>query len=316
MYPDLYRGLNLKLEDLEKYNSPLVGFYRRTVIPRGMIKLPVQAKNEVVQVNFIIVKAYSPYTTILARPWLHTMGVVSSTLNLKVKCPIGGSEPQRLLYEELERVVIGSGEDKYFQVGAQLPLLEKEELVDFLKGNVDVFAWSAYEAPGIDPNFICHQLNVSPGAVPRRQLPRHSLREHAKAIKEEVNKLKQAKAIKEAFYPEWLANTVVVKKKNGKWRVCVDFTDLNKVCPEGPFLVPRIDQLVDATIRHPQMSFLDAFQGVSPNTSSIVRPKEDSLSNLCWELPLSGDAFWPKECGIYVLEYGNLDVRIPDRADC
>ena len=78
----------------------------------------------------------------------------------------------------------------------------------------------------------------------------------------EVNKLKQARAIKEVFYSEWLANTVVVKKKkkNRKWQVCVDFTDLNKSCPKYPFPMPRIDQLVDATVGHPRMSFLDAFQ--------------------------------------------------------
>ena len=63
------------------------------------------------------------------------------------------------------------------------------------------------------------------------------------------------------FYPEWLANTVVVKKKTGKWRVCLDFTDLNKACPKDPFLMPQIDQLVDATVGHPRISFLDAFQG-------------------------------------------------------
>ena len=74
-------------------------------------------------------------------------------------------------------------------------------------------------------------------------------------------KLKQARAIKEVFYPEWLANTVVVKKKSGKWRVCVDFTDLNKACPKDPFPMPKINQLVDATVGHPRMSFLDAFQG-------------------------------------------------------
>ena len=62
------------------------------------------------------------------------------------------------------------------------------------------------------------------------------------------------------FYPEWLANTVVVKKKNEKWQVCVDFTDLNKACPKDPFPMPLIDQLVDATVGHPRMSFLDAFQ--------------------------------------------------------
>ena len=74
-------------------------------------------------------------------------------------------------------------------------------------------------------------------------------------------KLKQAEDIKEIFYPEWLANTVVVKKKNGKWWVCVDFTDLNKTCPKGPFPMPRINQLVDTIVGHPRMRFLDAFQG-------------------------------------------------------
>ena len=74
-------------------------------------------------------------------------------------------------------------------------------------------------------------------------------------------KLKQAGAINKVFYLEWLANTVVVKKQNGKWRVYVDFTNLNKAYPKDPFPMPRIDQLVDATVGHPWMSFLDAFQG-------------------------------------------------------
>ena len=76
-----------------------------------------------------------------------------------------------------------------------------------------------------------------------------------------MRKLKRVGAIKDVFYPEWLANTVVVKKKSGKWLVCVNFTDLNKACPKGPFPMPRINQLVDATVGHPWMSFLDAFQG-------------------------------------------------------
>ena len=72
-------------------------------------------------------------------------------------------------------------------------------------------------------------------------------------------KLKKVGAIEEIFYLEWLANTIVVKKKSGKWRVYVDFTDLNKACLKDLFLMPRIDQLVDATAGHPRMSFLDAF---------------------------------------------------------
>ena len=74
-------------------------------------------------------------------------------------------------------------------------------------------------------------------------------------------KLKQARAIKTVFYPEWLANTMVMRKKTGKWRVCVDFPNLNKTCPKDPFPMPRIDQLVDAIIGHHWMSFLDTFQG-------------------------------------------------------
>ena len=76
-----------------------------------------------------------------------------------------------------------------------------------------------------------------------------------------MTKLKRVGAIKEVFYPEWLANTVVVKKKSGKWRVCMDFMDLNKVCTKDLFPMPQIDQLVDSTAGHPWMSFLDAFQG-------------------------------------------------------
>ena len=134
-------------------------------------------------------------------------------------------------------------------------------MVDFLRKNVDVFAWDAYETLGVDPNFICHHLNVNPSIILRRQQPRRLSKEHAEAVKNEVTKLKQVGAIKEVFYPQWLANTVVVKKKTGKWRVCVDFIDLNKACPKNPFPMPRIDQLVDAMVGHPWMSFLDTFQG-------------------------------------------------------
>ena len=163
--------------------------------------------------------------------------------------------------EDLERVVIGDDLERFFQIGTQIPLLEKEQLVDLLKRNVDVFAWDAYEAPELDPKFICHHLNVNPSITPKRQRPRRPSKEHLEAVKCEVTKLKQAGAIKEVFYPQWLANTMVVKKKTGKWQVCVDFTDLNRACPKDPFPMPRIDQLVDATVGHPRISFLNAFQG-------------------------------------------------------
>ena len=79
-----------------------------------------------------------------------------------------------------------------------------------------MFAWNAYEATGVDPSFIYHHLNVNPSITPRKQPPQRSSKDHSDAVKDNVMKLKQTKAIKEVFYPEWLANTVVMKKKNGK----------------------------------------------------------------------------------------------------
>ena len=90
MYPDLYKRLNLKPEDLSPYDSPLVSFEGKTVTPKGMIRLPVQTNSDVVEVNFIVVDAYSPYTAIVARPWLHALEAVPSTLHQKVKYPSGG----------------------------------------------------------------------------------------------------------------------------------------------------------------------------------------------------------------------------------
>ena len=81
MYPDLFKGLNLRAEDLTPYSSPLVSFEGKVIIPRGQIRLPVQTGSETVEVDFIVVEAYSPYTAIVARPWFHTLGSVSSTLH-------------------------------------------------------------------------------------------------------------------------------------------------------------------------------------------------------------------------------------------
>ena len=90
MYPDLYKGLNLRTEDLTPYSSPLVSFEGKVIIPKGQIRLPVQTGSKTVEVDFIVVDAYSPYTAIVARPWLHTLGTVSSTLHQKVKYPSEG----------------------------------------------------------------------------------------------------------------------------------------------------------------------------------------------------------------------------------
>ena len=87
MYPDLSKGLGLKNEDLSKYDTPLVGFDGRVVILEGQISLLISMEGKEVMVTFMVVSSFSPYTAILGRPWIHTMGVVLSTLHVKVKFP-------------------------------------------------------------------------------------------------------------------------------------------------------------------------------------------------------------------------------------
>ena len=115
--------------------------------------------------------------------------------------------------------------------------------------------------PGIDPAVMCHQLNVNPRHWPVIQKRRAFNPERYEAINGEVRKLLAAGFIREVTYPDWLANVVLVKKSSGKWRVCIDYTDLNKACPKDCFPLPRIDQLVDATVGHELLSFMDAYSG-------------------------------------------------------
>ena len=85
MYPDLYKGLGLKPENLTAYSSPLVSFEGKMVVPKGHIRLPVQTGSDVVEVDFIMVDSFSPYMAMMGKPWLHTLGAVSSTHHQKVK---------------------------------------------------------------------------------------------------------------------------------------------------------------------------------------------------------------------------------------
>ena len=84
--------------------------------------------------------------------------------------------------EDLVKIIIGDDLKKFFQIGSQLPQQEKEELIEFLKQNIDVFAWNTYETPRVDPEFICHHLNVNPLVAPKKQLPWRPSKEHAEGV--------------------------------------------------------------------------------------------------------------------------------------
>ena len=133
--------------------------------------------------------------------------------------------------------------------------------------------------PGIDPNVACHKLHVDPAAKPIIQKRRHFAPERVAIIEAEINKLLEAGFIEEVAHSAWLANVVLVtKKEKGKWRVCVDYTDLNKACPKDPYPVPRIDLLVDSTSGNQLLSFLDAYSGYNYNQIAMHEPDKEKTA--------------------------------------
>ena len=134
-------------------------------------------------------------------------------------------------------------------------------IIDFLKHNTSTFAWTTSDMKGINPAITSHELNVDLTIKPIRQKRRKLGPERSKAVNEEIERLLAAGSIAEVRYPEWLANSVVVKKKNEKWRVCVDFTDLNKACPKDSYPLPHIDRLVESTAGNKLLTFMDVFSG-------------------------------------------------------
>ncbi|CAL2241574.1 unnamed protein product [Prunus armeniaca] len=178
-------------------------------------------------------------------------------------CPEGSLEEGWKPEEDVELVPIDPHQpDKKARIGSRLSPDEKIELTIFLQNNKDMFAWSPSDMPGIDPNIICHRLHVNQASKPVVQKRRNFAPERVAIFEAEIDKLLAAGFIEEVSYSEWLANVVLVaKQEKGKWRVCVDYTDLNKACLKDNFPLPRIDQLVDSTSGNQLLSFMDAYSG-------------------------------------------------------
>ena len=138
---------------------------------------------------------------------------------------------------------------------------QRSRLIDLLRSYLDVFAWSYEDMSGLDPSIVQHRLPILPHARPikqklRRLHPRWSLQ-----VKEKIQKQLSVGFLSVVEYPEWLANVVLIPKKDDKVRVCVDFRDLNKASPKDDIPFPHIDMLVDSTAGHSMLSFMDGFSG-------------------------------------------------------
>jgi hypothetical protein len=178
---------------------------------------------------------------------------ISSTKYKREKSASADQPKPMLLCQDIaeQRVLLGS----------KLSDEHEKTLLRFLFNNKDVFAWLANDLCGVNRDVIEHSLNVDPSFRPRKQRLQKMSKDKAKGARNEVKRLLSAGVIKEVKYPEWLANIVMVKKANGKWRMCIDFTYLNKVCPKDEFPLPRIDSPVDAAASSELMSLLDCYSG-------------------------------------------------------
>ena len=250
-------------------------------------------------VRFLIVDAPSAYNVLLGRLSLNAIKAIPSAYHMVIKFPTtngvgmvrGDQRVARECYsasmkqkavdiiyvdeldmrdeantrpepsEEMEPIQLDDHPEHLAYVGSKLMEDLRSLLIRFLKQNKDVFAWKQEDMGGIDPAIITYRLNVSPSFKPVKQKRRSLAPERQKAINEEVGKFFQAGAIREVEYLEWLANVVLVRKANGKWRLCIDYTDVNRACPKDSFPLPWIDLIVYATAGHELLSFMDAFSG-------------------------------------------------------
>jgi len=151
--------------------------------------------------------------------------------------------------------------ERTIQLGEDIIALNRQSLLSLLREYKDVFAFGPEEMPGIASTMMEHQLKVDPHHRPIIQKKRHIGPERVTAANTEVQKLLKGGLIQECQYLEWILNVVSVKKPNGTWRMCVDFTNLNKAYSKDSYSLPKIDKLLDATSGHALLSFMDAFSG-------------------------------------------------------
>nr|GEY91783.1 reverse transcriptase domain-containing protein [Tanacetum cinerariifolium] len=220
--------------------TSLTGFSGETIWPLGQLRLPVTIGDAThstkAWMNFMVVKSMSLYNGIIGRPGLKAIQAVPSTVHEMLKFQEERTRPANFTvalhpdFPGQEVVIGGSLSDK-----------ERTELCSVLKKNLDIFAWQPSDMTGVPRSVAEHRLNIWEGYTPVRQKKRGQAPERAMAIQAEVQKLVDAGIMREVYYHDWLSNPVMVKKHDESWRMCVDFTDLNRACPQDCYPLPKID---------------------------------------------------------------------------
>jgi hypothetical protein len=174
--------------------------------------------------------------------------------------------------------------DQQITIGAQIPSELKFRVKKLLQANTDVFAWESGDMTGIPrtlmiegkPFITEHRLNEHKHIIPVAQKRRNLAKERDEAACKEVNDLLSAGILRESKYHTWVANPVMVRKPNGDWRMCVDFTNINKACPKDCYPLPEIDWKVESLNGYKYKCFLDAYKGY--HQIQMAKEDEDKTS--------------------------------------
>ncbi|GJU96822.1 reverse transcriptase domain-containing protein [Tanacetum coccineum] len=270
--------------------TSLIGFSGETIWPIGQISLLVKIGDEdhstSAWMNFMVIRSPSQHNGIIGRTGIRKIRAVPSTAHGMLKFPVKGgtvtirssraipmecamiSGPStqhpvtsQVLEEKIKVAIHPEYPEQTIAIGSTLTEKGRKELCALLKQNLDIFAWKPADMTGVPRHMAEHRLNVREGCPPVRQKKRGQAPERNKAIQEEVEKLVDAGIMKEVHYHSWLSNPVMVKKHDGSWRMCVDFKDLNKACPQDGYPLPEIDWKVESLCGYPFKCFLDAYKG-------------------------------------------------------
>ncbi|GJV70845.1 reverse transcriptase domain-containing protein [Tanacetum coccineum] len=214
-------------------------FHNRKVITHGMLKFPVDREIVTIRNTILIL--------------VECATVITSSKEIPKEVVVR--------HENFKVAIHPNFPDQEVAIRGTLSAKGRMELCSLLKKNLDIFVWQPSDMTGVPRSIAEHRLNIREGYSPVRQKKRGQAPERAKAIQAKVQKLVGAGIMREVYYHEWLSNPVMVKKHDGSWRMCVDFTDLNKVCPQDCYPLPEINRKVESLCGYPYKCFLDAYKG-------------------------------------------------------
>nr|GEW07217.1 hypothetical protein [Tanacetum cinerariifolium] len=271
LYEHCFNRLRSKIKSqMVPTTTSLTGFSGKTIWPLGQLRLLVTIGDvkhyTKAWMNFMIVRSPSPYNGIIERPEIREIQAVPSTAHGMLKFPVNGrivtirstiltptecatttvtpkypTKKAEARHKNFKVAIHPDFSDQEITIGGVVSTKTRTKLCTLLKRNLDIFAWQPSDMTGVSRSIAEYRFDIREGYSPVIQKKRKQASERAKAIQVEEQKLVEVGILREVYYHDWLYKPVMVKKHDGSWRMCVDFTDLNKACPQDCYPLPEID---------------------------------------------------------------------------